>query len=53
MTIITLTTDFGVDDSYVAVMKGVILAIAPVARIVDITHQIAPQNVHEAAYVLS
>lgn len=53
MTLITLTTDFGVGDSYVAVMKGVILAIAPTARIVDITHQIAPQNVHEAAYVLS
>lgn len=53
MTLITLTTDFGVGDSYVAVMKGVILAIAPAARIVDITHQIAPQNVHAAAYVLS
>jgi len=53
MTLITLTTDFGVDDSYVAVMKGVILTITPHAQIVDITHQIEPQNVHEAAYVLS
>ncbi len=53
MTLITLTTDFGVVDSYVAVMKGVIFTIAPDARIVDITHQIAPQNVREAAYVLS
>lgn len=33
-------------------MKGVILGIAPDARIVDITHQVPPQSVHEAAYVL-
>lgn len=50
--LITLITDFDLADSYVAVMKGVILSIAPDARIVDITHQIAPQNVREAAYVL-
>lgn len=53
MSIVTLTTDFGLADSYVAVMKGVILGIAPAAQLVDITHQIAPQNVREAAYVLS
>ncbi|MFN2168862.1 MAG: S-adenosyl-l-methionine hydroxide adenosyltransferase family protein, partial [Anaerolineae bacterium] len=52
MSIITLTTDFGVVDSYVAAMKGVILSIAPDARIVDISHQIPPQAVKEAAYVL-
>ena len=52
MTLITLTTDFGLADSYVAVMKGVILGIAPQARIVDITHHIAPQNVRQAATVL-
>ena len=52
MILITLTTDFGLADSYVAVMKGVILGIAPQARIVDITHQIAPQNVRQAATVL-
>lgn len=52
MSIITLTTDFGLADSYVAVMKGVILGIAPQARIIDITHQIAPQNVRQAATVL-
>lgn len=51
--IITLTTDFGLSDSYVAAMKGVILGIAPQATLVDITHQIAPQNVREAAYVLA
>jgi S-adenosyl-L-methionine hydrolase (adenosine-forming) len=51
--IITLTTDFGLSDSYVAAMKGVILGIAPQATIIDITHQILPQNVREAAYVLA
>lgn len=53
MTIVTLTTDFGLADSYVAAMKGVILGIAPQARIVDITHQIAPQDVRAAAFVLA
>lgn len=52
MSIITLTTDFGLSDGYVAVMKGVILSIAPQATLVDITHHIPPQNVREAAYVL-
>jgi S-adenosylmethionine hydrolase len=50
--IITLTTDFGLTDGYVAAMKGVIAGIAPQATVIDITHQIAPQNVREAAYVL-
>jgi hypothetical protein len=52
MTLITLTTDFGLADSYVAAMKGVILGIAPRASLVDITHQIDPQNVRQAAVVL-
>lgn len=50
--IITLTTDFGLADSYVGVMKGVILGIAPQARIVDITHDIQPQNVTHAVYMV-
>jgi S-adenosylmethionine hydrolase len=50
--IITLTTDFGTRDCYVAAMKGVILAINPDARIVDLTHEIGPQNVLEAAFFL-
>jgi len=53
MPIITLTTDFGEADGYVGAMKGVILGIAPEARIVDISHDIEPQNVRQAAYVLS
>ena len=51
--IITLTTDFGISDSYVAQMKGVILGINPGAIIVDISHQIEPHNIREAAYILS
>lgn len=50
--IITLTTDFGLADSYVGTMKGVILSIAPDARLVDITHDISPQNTHQAAYIV-
>jgi S-adenosylmethionine hydrolase len=50
--IITLTTDFGRDSAYVAVMKGVILSINPAAVIVDISHAVAPQNIAEGAFVL-
>ena len=51
--IITLTTDFGLNDAYVAAMKGVILGINPEATLVDICHTIKPQNVSQAAFVLS
>ncbi len=51
--IITLTTDFGLTDAYVAAVKGVIIGINPEARIVDICHSITPQNIDEAAFVLS
>lgn len=51
--LITLTTDFGLSDSYVGTMKGVILTILPSARIVDITHGIAPHNIAQAAFVLA
>ena len=52
MSIITLITDFGVDDEYVGVMKGVILSINPAAIIVDITHHIEPQDLIQAAYII-
>ena len=48
--IITLTTDFGTSDTYIGVMKGVILSINPNAQIVDLTHAIPPQDIHEAAF---
>ena len=51
--IITLTTDFGLADAYVAVMKGVILGINPEAKLIDICHTIKPRNIQQAAFVLS
>ena len=53
MPIITLTTDFGAEDGYVAAMKGVILTLLPTATLVDVSHAIAPGAVRQAAYVLS
>lgn len=51
--IITLTTDFGLRDPYVAEMKAVILKIRPDTTIVDVTHQIEKFNVKMGAYVLA
>lgn len=50
--VITLTTDFGLRDPYVAAMKGVILSICPEAQIVDVTHEVPPQDVREGAFAL-
>ncbi len=52
MRLLTLTTDFGLDDAYVAAMKGVALSVNPNLRLVDVTHGIAAQDVMEAAFVL-
>lgn len=51
--IITLLTDFGTADGFVAAMKGVILGIHRAAQIVDLTHEIAPQNIAAGAFLLS
>ena len=51
--IITLTTDFGQTDHYVAQMKGVILGLAPQTPIVDVTHEIPPQDVHRAGHLIA
>lgn len=51
--IITLTTDFGLSDHFVAVMKGVILGIHPAALIVDITHEVQAFEISEAAFVVA
>jgi len=48
--IITLTTDFGTSDTYVGIMKGVILSINPNVQIVDLIHVIPPQDIYEAAF---
>jgi S-adenosylmethionine hydrolase len=52
MAIVTLLTDSGQTDHYVAAMKAKILATNPGIKIVDITHQIQPCNIAHAAYVL-
>ncbi len=50
--IIALLTDFGDKDWFVGVMKAVILGINPNVKIIDITHEISPQDVHQAGFVL-
>jgi len=49
---VTLTTDFGLSDGYVGAMKGVIIDILPWVTVVDITHDIRPQDIQQAAFVL-
>ena len=51
--IITLTTDFGYDDAYVAAVKGAILNINPEATIVDVSHSIRPQDILHGAFILN
>jgi S-adenosylmethionine hydrolase len=51
--IVTLTTDFGLKDPYVAEMKAAILGICPKAVIVDVSHEIAKFNIRMGAYVLA
>jgi S-adenosylmethionine hydrolase len=50
--IVALLTDFGLQDNYVGVMKAVMSRIAPNVQFIDITHQIQPQNVRQAALTL-
>jgi hypothetical protein len=52
MPIVTLTTDFGTGNCYVAQMKGAILNVANEATIVDITHAIPPQDIRQGAAIL-
>jgi S-adenosyl-L-methionine hydrolase (adenosine-forming) len=53
MRLITFITDFGVQDWYVACMKGVILGLAPTVRLVDITHEIPPGDLPAGALALA
>ena len=50
--IIALLTDFGLADAYVGIMKGVIYTFNPQARIIDISHEVEPQQVDQAAFLL-
>jgi S-adenosylmethionine hydrolase len=52
MSIVTLTTDFGGRDAFTASVKGVILKISPQTQIIDISNEIGPQDIWEAAYTL-
>src|SRR5579871_1946739 len=51
--IVALLTDFGLADGYVGVMKGVILGIAPGAQVVDLSHDVPPQDIASGAWLLS
>lgn len=50
--LITLLTDFGLNDVYVGVMKGVIAKINPALTVIDLTHEIPPQNIRSAQFNL-
>ena len=50
--IVTLTTDFGLSDGYVAAMKGAMLSVSPALTLVDVSHRVPAQDVMEAAFVL-
>ena len=52
MSIITLTTDFGTKDHFVAKIKAAIISDSPETNIVDVSHKISPFNIMEAAYVI-
>lgn len=51
--LITLTTDFGEESPYVAALKGVVLSLNPAVRLIDLSHQIPPQDVRHAAFFLA
>jgi S-adenosylmethionine hydrolase len=50
---ITLLTDFGTKDHYVASMKGTILSINPKCTLIDITHHVSPHDINEGAFILA
>jgi S-adenosyl-L-methionine hydrolase (adenosine-forming) len=50
--LITLLSDFGLSDSYVGVMKGAIAQINPALKVIDLTHNIPPQNIAAARFQL-
>jgi len=50
--VVAMLTDFGTQDYYVGAMKGVILSIDETANIIDISHEIEPQNIESASFVL-
>ena len=53
MPIVTLLTDFGSSDSYIAEMKGVVLTACPTATLVDVSHAVPPGDIRSGAYLLA
>lgn len=51
--VITLTTDFGLADPFVGIMKGIILGISPNASIVDVTHEVQPFAIEQGAFLIA
>jgi hypothetical protein len=51
--VITLLSDFGLADTYVGTMKGVIASINPHAKVIDLCHEVAPQDIRGAAFLLA
>ncbi len=51
--VIAFMTDFGTGDGYISVMKGIVVTIIPDVQIIDITHEVAPQNVSSGAWILA
>jgi S-adenosylmethionine hydrolase len=51
--VVALLTDFGLRDPYVGILKGVLLSVHPAARLVDLSHEVRPQDVLEARDLLS
>jgi S-adenosyl-L-methionine hydrolase (adenosine-forming) len=52
MAVVSLLTDFGLDDTYVGQVKGAILSVAPQATLVDLSHAVPPQDVRAGAFLL-
>lgn len=50
--LITLLTDFGTQDAFVGVMRGVLKSLAPEAEVIDLTHHVPPQDIRAGAFVL-
>ena len=51
--LITLLTDFGTRDAYVGSLKGVILSLNPEVNLVDLSHEVAPQDIRAGAFMLA
>src|SRR6185503_565618 len=51
--VVALLTDYGLKDAYAGLLKGALLSVNPQARIVDLTHEVPPQDVREGSRLLA